>query len=434
VAEQPDGGGQTAAEQLPLADGVPGFDAAAKETRIGAVWQVLGRLPGHCQLLIAGVAVNRLASFVQIFAVLYLTSSRHWPAGAAGLALSLFGAGTVLGVSAGGLVTDRIGCRNTIALSMFSAGISVAALAVLTDRAAVDVACGVAGVATQLFRPAAMTLLAAAVDSRRMVLVAAGYRFGLNLGGLITPLIGAALAARSWALLFAVDAATSLLFGVVVLLSLPRVLSTSPATDPVRPDAPKVPVKPLRDPRLLWLVLGLLTIAVVESQYISTLPLEVVHRGLPASVYAAMLTANGLLVVTLEPTLTGLLRNWPVARMLPLGVLLIGLGIASFGLPAGIAALILATLIWTSGEMIGAPLAASAPALMAPESARPRYLALAGGAQSLGYAIGPSLGTLLYAANRQLLWACCVVGGCIAAACCLFSGRHIDRQALSSGS
>ncbi len=169
-------------------------------------------------------------------------------------------------------------------------------------------------------------------------------------------------------------------------------------------------------------------IAIVESQYISTLPLEVVHRGLPTSVYALMVTANGLLVVALEPSLTGLLRSWPVARTLPLGVLLIGLGIACFGLPGGIAALALATLVWTSGEMIGAPPAASAPALMAPESARARYLSLAGGAQSLGYAIGPSLGTVLYAGNRQLLWLCCVAGGCLASVCCAASARPAGER------
>ncbi|HST49760.1 MFS transporter [Jatrophihabitans sp.] len=432
MSEQPARGGQTAAEQDGTASGsgLPGH-----ETRIGAVWQVLGRLPGYCRLLIAGVAVNRMASFVQVFAVLYLTTSRHWPPAAAGLALTFYGIGTVLGVSAGGVVTDRLGCRNTIAASMFGAGISVAALAVLTGRAAIDIACGVAGIATQLFRPAAMTLLAGAVDGSQLVLVAAGYRFGLNLGALITPLVGAALAARSWTLLFVVDAATSLLFGVVALVSLPHRVTPATSAGSTRPaEAGPRPGKPLRDPRLLWLVLGLMTIAVVESQYISTLPLEVVHKGLPTEVYAAMITANALLVTTLEPTLTGLLRNRPVALTLPLGVFLIGAGIACFGLPGGIAALVLATVIWTSGEMIGAPPAASAPALMASEAARPRYLALAGGAQSLGYAIGPSLGTVVYATNRQLLWGCCVVGGCLATACCWASGRHLGSRAAADRS
>lgn len=397
------------------------------------MWQVLKRLPGYCQLLIASVAINRMASFVQIFAVLYLTTSRHWRPGEAGLALTFFGAGTVLGVSVGGLVTGRIGCRNTIALSMLGAGLSVGALAMLTDRAAVDVACGVAGMTTQLFRPAAMTLLASAVNSGQMVLVAAGYRFGLNLGALITPLVGVSLATLSWTLLFLVDAATSLIFGVLALLFLPRQPSTSSIASRARPAGPDLRSgNPWRDSTLLWLVFGLLTIAVVESQYVSTLPLEVVHKGLPTSVYAAMVTANGLLVVALEPTLTGLLRDWPIARTLPVGVLLIGLGIACFGLPGGIAALVLATLVWTSGEMIGAPPAASAPALMAPESARPGYLAFAGGAQNLGYAIGPSLGTLLYAANRQLLWVCCVAGGCIATACCSISGRRVGKRVAAT--
>jgi len=299
-----------------------------------------------------------------------------------------------------------------------------------------------------------MTLLAAAVDGERMVLVAAGYRFGLNLGALVTPLVGAALAARSWLLLFTVDAATSLLFGVIALLFIPadprQFQTAGSAARPVGSAAQPVggartvataaqpdrvdtrPARALRDRRLLWLVCGLLIVAVVESQYISTLPLEVVHRGLPTSVYAAMITANGLLVVAFEPTLTGLLRSWPIARTLPLGVLLIGLGIACFGLPGGIAALALATVVWTSGEMIGAPPAASAPAMMAPEPARPRYLSLAGGAQSLGYAIGPSVGTVLYAGNRQLLWLCCAVGGCLAAACCAASASRLGRQATAA--
>jgi hypothetical protein len=71
------------------------------------------------------------------------------------------------------------------------------------------------------------------------------------------------LAAHSWTLLFIVDAAISLLFGVAVMLTLPPRPAASQATIPAPPDEPETRgVKPLRDPRLLWLVLGLLIAAV----------------------------------------------------------------------------------------------------------------------------------------------------------------------------
>ncbi len=393
-----------------------------------SVWRVLGQLPGYCQLLIVGVAVNRMASFVQVFIVLYLTLQLHWSAAAAGVTLTLFGAGSVAGVSAAGVVTDRLGCRNTIVLSMIGAGVSTSVLAGVTDRPTVNLVCIAAGMSTQLFRPAAMTLLGGAVDAQQLVLVAAGYRLGVNAGALVTPLLGAALVAHSYTLLLCVDAAASLLFGLLALLTLPARRAV-PERDEPEPEARTGGidrVRPLRDPRLLFLMVGMLLIASVEIQYVAALPLEVVRQGLPVSLYAVLITANGLLVVALEPTLTGLLRNWPIARSLPLGVLLIGVGIAAYGVHGGAGMLIVATLIWTLGEMIGAPPAAAFPAMMAPKVARARYLALAGGAQSAGYAIGPSIGTLLYAADQRLLWVCCVIGGCLAACCCAVSGRRAD--------
>ncbi|MBT0768576.1 MFS transporter [Kineosporia sp. J2-2] len=484
-------------------------------------------LPAHCRLLVVGVAINRLASFVELFAVLWLVG-RGDSAAAAGLALTAFGAGTVAGVMLGGVLTERLGNRWCIALSMLTTGAGTAALPFAPDLvlpglpglSAVIGLCGLLGATTQLFRPAAIAALAAAAPARDLVLVTAGYRFGLNVGAMLTPLLGTVLAAWSWTALFLVDAAASLVFGAIVLVTMPadrlrsptpvagdpatppggpaspvgdpaRALgdptasprttaspvgnlthahgdpgpvagtaaslvgdpphahgdpaasprtTASPVGDPTRAHGDPGPVagvvaspvgdlsdlagrvarqapvaRPSRDRAFRRVALGLLLIAAVEVQYVATLPLEVRRQDLPDQVYALLVALNGLLVIAVEPALTSRLRDWTPRRSLIVGIVLIGAGIAAYGLPGGVAVLFLATLIWTAGEMIGAPAAGAYPALVAPPSAQARYLALAGGAQGAGAAIGPVLGVAVWTLAPAACWIACVVTGVVAA-------------------
>lgn len=57
--------------------------------------------PLAVKTLLAGVFVNRLSGFLNIFLVLYLTSKGH-SAEAAALALGAYGAGAMVGVLIGG--------------------------------------------------------------------------------------------------------------------------------------------------------------------------------------------------------------------------------------------------------------------------------------------------------------------------------------------
>src|SRR5262249_11830146 len=78
--------------------------------------------------LLAGVVVNKLGAFIQVFLVLFRTA-RGFSGVQAGLALGGYGAGSVLGVLAGGALTDRLGPRRTILASM--AGSAALILAIL---------------------------------------------------------------------------------------------------------------------------------------------------------------------------------------------------------------------------------------------------------------------------------------------------------------
>ncbi|HEX6872887.1 MAG TPA: MFS transporter, partial [Micromonosporaceae bacterium] len=87
--------------------------------------------PLAAKALLAGIFVNRLGGFVQIYLVLFLTSI-GFSTVQAGIALGTYSAGAVVGVIIGGSLTDKLGARRTIVLSM--SGTAVLLLAIFYLR------------------------------------------------------------------------------------------------------------------------------------------------------------------------------------------------------------------------------------------------------------------------------------------------------------
>src|SRR5439155_2885626 len=89
--------------------------------------QNLRALPPAAWILFGGTFVNRFGTFVMPFLVLYLTRSGYSIA-QAGLAGGAYGGGHMIASMLGGHLADRIGRRNTIALSMFASAAAMLAL------------------------------------------------------------------------------------------------------------------------------------------------------------------------------------------------------------------------------------------------------------------------------------------------------------------
>ena len=90
------------------------------------------------KLVLLGVFVNQFGAFLQAFLVLYLVHEGYSES-RAGWALAGYGAGAVVGMLLGGSLTDRIGPRATLVLSMFSSAALVVTVSTLpwygVDRA-----------------------------------------------------------------------------------------------------------------------------------------------------------------------------------------------------------------------------------------------------------------------------------------------------------
>lgn len=374
------------------------------------ILRTLRESPRAVHLVLAGVALNRAGSFVQLFLVLYLV---HLGDGVehAGLALTVYGAGGVAGVAVAGILLSRLGERATIVASMVAAGGCLVAMAVVTRFWALVWLAGLAGLAAQCYRPAAATLLADVTPPGRLVMISAAYRLALNVGAALAPLAGAAIiAATSYRWLFVVNSAAALAFAAIA----GWVLRGRHRTPPERRGAGGYGAV-ARDERFVGFLLALFLISLVDVQYLSALPLTVASHGLSTAFYAGLVAVNALVVILVELPVTRFVQLWPLRRGIALGILVIGLGVGGFGVPGGPAVLILAVLVWSLGETVGAPSTAAYPGIVAPPEQRPPYVAATVAAQSLGYAVGPALGTLVWTHSRPTLFAGCAVVGVAAA-------------------
>jgi MFS family permease len=380
----------------------------------------LRAMPRSAWVLFAGSFVNRLGTFVLPFLTLYLTGRGYSPA-QAGAAIACYGLGGLLSQVAGGLVADRIGRRNAIAVSMFGAAALTLALWRATSLAAIYPITFVLAAFAELYRPASGALIADLLPAEQRVTAFTLYRLTVNVGWAAGLAIGGFLAERNFAWAFVGDAITSATFGVIALVALPHGTRTAKEQERHLTSARS---SILADRGFLLFLAAVLTTGLVYSQNVSTLPLEIRDAGFGASTYGLLQAMNGTLVVVFELVVISWTQRFERFRMIGLGNLLIGLGFASLLLASSVPGFVVFILIWTLGEMIESPLASAVAADRAPEHARGRYQSAYGSMFGLAWMLGPVLGTSIYQASPDALWIACGLVGVASAGLALAAGRR----------
>lgn len=368
-----------------------------------------GKVTRPAWVMIIGAGVNRLAAFLQIFLVLFLTTRGLSPV-TAGLMLTGYGIGAIVGVLIGGVLVDRIGARASVVISMLITAASVALLPHVRPIPLLLVVCWVAGASAQLFRPAASVVIASEMAPGHVVAVMGIYRLSINIASAVGPLLGGLAYQWSKTSVFYLDAVTSLAFALVAVVWL-RDRVGAPAAD--TPESSRRWVV-LRDRRFCLVVLAQFVTSLVEVQYLTVLPLELQSRGWSPTVYTLVLALNGALVISCELIVLGLVSSVTIRTKVALGSGLIGIGLSLIGIEAGIILILLATVTWTLGEMLSAPGINAYPALIAPPGTAGRYYAALAAGQTGGYAAGPVIGAFVYEHSGSWVWVLCAVGGVLA--------------------
>ena len=386
--------------------------------------------PLAVKAMLAGVFVNKLGAFIQVFLVLFLTH-RGYTEVQAGAALSADGAGAVLGILIGGSLSDRLGPRRATLVSMVGTAVLVLGVLYAPNYLALLAVVTLLGLVGVVYRPAAAALLSELTPKNRQVMIMALYRLALNVGTTAAPLLGAALIAVSWNLLFWGEAAAALGYAVIAAFAVPRHgASTKPAvaTDP---SAAKARDRQgfrvvLANGRFVIYLFAIFINAVVYWQYVSVLPLAMRSAGLITAWYAAMVALNGGIVIGCELLMTKLTQRRQPRTVVMLGFALLGGGMAVYSVPWGVGIFVAGTLIWTTAEIIAGPTVFAYPAMVAPDGLRGRYLGASQAMFALGTAIGPVAGVTVWHLFGRAVWLWCAAACAIGLLCARFGMQTIS--------
>ncbi len=392
----------------------------------------LGRsdLPASFWYLWLGTIVNRVGGFAVPFLMLYLTIRLGMAVSAAALLVSVLGAGSFVAQLTGGELADRLGRRPVMMLSFFIAPVAMLVLGLTHETVLLVVAMFALGFFTDLSRPAVNAAIVDLVPAERRAR-AFGYMYwAINLGAALAPILAGLLANFDYFLLFAGDALTTAVFGVIVLLKVPETQATEVALEARATTRSRVG-QALRDPVLMVFVLLSLLVGMIYAQGQVTLPLDMAAAGLPPSDYGLAIAVNGALIVLITLQVSRRLEHLPRYPVMATAGLLIGIGFGLTAFAGSMLAYAFTVAVWTVGEVIGASIAPTIVSEISPPALRGLYQGVWGSSWGLAFFLGPALGGLIFdRLGSDALWATTFVMGIVVAIGYLLLAGPAHRRRL----
>jgi len=213
-----------------------------------------------------------------------------------------------------------------------------------------------------------------------------------NLGWAAGPAVGGFLAASSYALLFAISSAVTMISGLIFLLFL-KVPRYARAHDRFKLSH-IFSVK--NDPHMAWHAGLVFLLYLVVAQLIAPFSVYAVEMvGITKSQLGYLYTLNGLLVVLLQIPITRFLSRFSLTSQLAWGAFLYVVGYSMVGILIGFHYFILAITVVTVGEMFMSPPTLTLTSRLAPDGRTGRYMGVIGFVMASAWSFGPLYGGVI---------------------------------------
>lgn len=317
-------------------------------------------------------------------------------------------------------MADRLGRNITLAVSALAGAVCMMAMSQAVDWRALAALAFITGAITEAGHPASAALVQDIVPPEHRVIAYAVQRFAINLAWSLGPATAGFLAEHSFFGLFAVDAATSAVFGIIAWLFLPRGRQTarehagwSHAWQSIRENKP-----------FLALFGACVCVAWIFRQTNTTFPLHFERSGLPLHLCGMVLAMNGVMICLFEVPLAAGLSHFTVKKVLALGYILMGASFLIFLVSGSLSAFVIMMIIFTIGEMSAFSRQQAYSASLAPEDMRGRYVGFLSFAWCAGSTASSALGMSLYDHHATALWTFNAVLGIVAALLILYSRKE----------
>lgn len=414
-------------------------------------------LPRGVHLLCLGNLVNRAGAMLVPFLTLYLRNKLGFGVPFATAAMSFFGCGALIAALIGGQLADQVGRRVVMLTALVGNATVLMLFGLMTRPAQIYAAVFAFALLTDMFRPASSAMLADLVPPERRAHAYGLMYVAVNLGFAIAPVVGGLLLKYSYLYLFWGDAATSLVFAILIAVAVPETLKRgsaqiAPAGSAGEPGGEDGPASSsayatsprgagdggalaalgyiVRDRLFIRFCVAQFFVTVVYMQAFTTLPLYLESLAIDAAHYGRIVAWNGLLIVVFQIPVTHWVSRYDRGRVIALGAIVTGAGFALHAVATTSTQFVLAVVVWTMGEMMQSSLLPAITSDLAPAPLRARYF----GALSVSFAVShmvaaPLGGFVLLHAGGRVLWLLTGLSGLTSAVMFASVRRGISRRA-----
>lgn len=349
--------------------------------------------PSRFWVLVSASFVDGVGrTIINPFFALYVTQRFHVGMTQAGLLLALFSISGFAGNLLGGALADRFGRKGIILFGLVFSALSSVSMGLVDSLEVFYVLAVFVGFLSDIAGPAHGAMVADMLPGRQRAEGFGILRISGNLAWIVGPTIGGFLAARSYLLLFILDAISSLITAIIVLRLIPE--TRPPVRDASHreslPETFRGYQRVLRDGSYLAFLGVSALLNLVYLQMYSTFSVYLRDvQSIPTQGYGLLMSTNALLVVLLQLWVTRRVKPYPPMVMMALGSTLYMIGFTLFGVVSAYPWFVVSMLVITCGEMIVIPVSQALVARFAPEEARGRYMAVFGLCWGIPAALGP---------------------------------------------
>lgn len=308
-------------------------------------------------ILSIAMFINRSGSMVLLFTSLYLTKDLHFTIAEAGLTLSFYGIGSVLGSYAGGWLTDRKNFFDIMFLSLIVSGLILLLLLIATTPFYISLIIFFYAFAADIFRPANSKAIAVYSSPENLTRSVSLVRLAINLGFSIGPAMGGFIALYcGYKYLFVIDACSGFLAAIMLWMYLPRINDESKKIKSVV--LKDSSTSAYRDVRYLFFVVLVAFFGMCFFQLFASIPQyfsKECHYN--EDTIGLLLGLNGLLVVVIEmPLVAALQKSQKIFSFIIAGVLCLPISFAILYVGKGMMVwAVMYTLLITMSEILAMP-------------------------------------------------------------------------------
>lgn len=365
--------------------------------------------PSKFWILVVAMFVDRIGgTLIFPFFALYITQKFDVGMTQAGILIGVFSFSGMIGNVLGGALTDRFGRRIMVLFGLVFSAVSSVTMGLVDELYVFYILAVIVGLLSDIAGPAWQAMIADILPEEQRADGFGVMRVVGNMAWIVGPTIGGLMAARSYLLLFIMDAITSLITAAIIYRKIPE---TMPETVEAKTSGSLVDTligyrKVFADRLYVGYILVSMLMLVVYIQLYNTLSvyLRDVH-GVSPQGYGFLLTMSAVTVILFQFWVTRRVKRYAPMLMMALGSAFYMVGYSMFGFVTAYVLFVAAVVLITVGEMIVMPVGQALAANFAPEDMRGRYLALFSLAWSLPATFGPTLaGFVLDNYNPDWVW------------------------------